>query len=159
MSNEKIMETPSFFEKHQEKARPKMSLKGRNLSSVFSPIPCKPQSEYSIFGGAEKQATPQIECSPISSKLPIQYQKSVQRITPVHFLKIAEPDASPKILKGICRLFGQLKQTPKQMKNFAGTSNNGSLHIFNKNSSCSNFYERNSSGSFSRMTSPMVTKA
>ena len=42
VSNEKIMETPSFFEKHQEKARPKITLKGRNLSSVFSPIPCKP---------------------------------------------------------------------------------------------------------------------
>jgi hypothetical protein len=147
------MDTPSFFEKHQEKARPKITLKGRNLSSVFSPIPCKPQSEYSLF---EKVATPQIECSPISSKLPIQYQKSVQRITPVHFLKTAEPAASPKVFRGIQRLFGQLKQTPKQMRAIAGETS--SLHIF-KNSSCSNFYERHSSGSFSRIASPMVTKA
>jgi hypothetical protein len=100
------METPSFFEKHIEKARPNVAqLKGKNLSSVFSPIPCKPQSDYSIFDC--KQGTPQHVISPMSSKLAVTtVQRSMSRITPIHFLKVAEPSTSPKYLKGIQRLFG-----------------------------------------------------
>jgi hypothetical protein len=62
-----FMQTPSFNDnRHQIKAKPlypngEQDSPGRSkkkISSVFSPIPCKPQSQCSIFGVRGDNNTP-----------------------------------------------------------------------------------------------------
>ena len=61
-----FMQTPSFNDnKHQIRAKPIYEheetspyKKQKNFTSVFSPIPCKPQSQCSIFGVRGDPNTP-----------------------------------------------------------------------------------------------------
>ena len=112
------MQTPSFYDnRHQIKAKPITQNHGQEatqsknkVSSMFSPIPCKPQSECSIFGvrgdhntpytpfGRQDVFNPKLSpmCPPQSAsvlKPHAQNSKNStkQRITPGQFLRQATP--------------------------------------------------------------------